>query len=189
VAPLIQTWRLVDSGPQSGVENMAADVQALANPKESTLRFFQWNAPTVSYGHLMAVDHGIKRPTGGGIVHHETTDLSLSLVWPRGHHILPEKPRACYEAIHQRLKIALGKWNPALSLDLYVSCATEPKVRKILSVCFEEPVCNDIMRDGKKLVGGALRITRGAILYQGNILLERTADVDGLKKAIAAEFI
>jgi hypothetical protein len=38
-------------------------------------------------------------------------------------------------------------------------------------------------------VGGALRITKTAVLYQGNILLENTTKLDELKAAVAAEFI
>jgi lipoate-protein ligase A len=72
---------------------MAIDTEALANPTP-TLRFFQWDKPTVSYGHLMSLENGVKRPTGGGIVYHETTDLSFSLVWPRGQNLLPERPRS-----------------------------------------------------------------------------------------------
>ncbi len=163
---------------------MAVDAEALKNPIQPTLRFFQWDKPTTSYGHTMSVENGIKRPSGGGIVHHKITDLSLSLVWPRGHNILPEKPRDCYEEIHKRLKSALEKWDPSLRLDLFVSCG--PQARS--GECFQEPVCNDLRAAGQKRVGGALRITKTAILYQGNILLESAARLDELKTAVAGEF-
>lgn len=136
----------------------------------------------------MSVENGVKRPTGGGIVYHQTSDLSFSLVWPRGLGLLPEKPRACYEAIHQKIKMALEKWNASFTLNLFVSCEASPRIQNKQSVCFQEPVCNDIMLRGQKLVGGALRITKQAILYQGNILLAEADDLETLKDAIAAEF-
>jgi lipoate-protein ligase A len=138
----------------------------------------------------------VKRPTGGGAVLHQTSDLSVSLLWPRHHNIFPEKPRDCYEEIHRRLLTAYKKFisSPA-ELELFVRCdaPTRPAADLPLngggiSVCFEQPVCNDVMRGGKKIIGGALRLTREAILYQGNILLEGTVNLAALKAAIASAF-
>ena len=35
--------------------------------------------------------------------------------------------------------------------------------------CFANPVGFDLLKDGKKIVGGALRCTRRATLYQGSL--------------------
>lgn len=169
------TWHVTEDGARSGLENMARDLEALEKMNagldlQPRIRFFRWDKPTVSYGYLMSMDNSpwsidsVKRPTGGGAVLHQTTDQSLSILWPRGSGLLPDKPRAAYQAIHEWLMTKIG----VKGLTLHVSCGGAPK--KGFSVCFDEPVCNDLMLGEKKMVGGALRIMRNAILYQGNIL-------------------
>ncbi len=159
------------------------------------LRFFQWASPAVSYGYLLdpekvkdfARKNGnfpiVKRPTGGGAVVHQTTDLSISLLWPRRQGIFPDKPRECYKAIHKLLIDCFGKMNHSTpNFQLWVaSCGatretwsgTRRNPKQTVPVCFEEPVCDDVMLNGEKIIGGALRLTRKAILYQGNIQWDR----------------
>jgi len=219
IAPKI-SWQVLDSGTLPGHENMTIDKWALEemdsganqNPK---IRFFQWDKPTVSFGTLMdqtkvrewALSLGrvdfVQRPTAGGAVLHQTTDLSLAVLWPRGKKIFPENPRKCYAEIHSRIKGALEKFNPNGKFSLYArtekagrgggtegDCAaaysnTSPAASNF-SICFDTPVCNDVMREGRKIVGGALRLTKKTILYQGNIILEGKADFNTLKKFLAS---
>src|SRR5690349_11144970 len=96
-------WPVLDSGTHSGVENMSVDRLALERVTETSqplLRFFQWDKPAVSYGYLLddakvkqwtdarienresKIDL-VRRPTGGGAVMHQPSDLSFSLLWPR----------------------------------------------------------------------------------------------------------
>src|ERR1044071_872839 len=113
-------WQVVDSGPLGGESNMEIDRRTLqqmdsGQTKSPVLRFFEWSSPCISYGYLLNEEkvrdwshlNGnlplIKRPTGGGAVLHQTTDLSLSLLWPRHQGILPENPRDAYKAIHERI--------------------------------------------------------------------------------------
>ncbi len=205
---LSPTWSIIDSGRLSGLLNMSADLAALEsmNGREHarpTLRFFQWDKKTVSYGYLMDVDRVktwahengtntvVQRPTGGGVVLHQISDLSLSLLWPRHKNLLSEKPRDAYAAIHAFIKKAIEPILSKSGTSLYTrptgSCRTETKPERF-SLCYLEPVCNDIMIGEKKIIGGALRITRNAILYQGNILLEEQQSVEDVKTAISAVF-
>src|SRR5258706_2543445 len=136
-----------------------------------------------------------KRPTVGGAVLHKTTDLSLSLLWPRHSGFLPENPKDCYELIHKHLmegvKNSSGKnlylyapdrhsresGNPGCQPAVKTSDSKKslkpgfPLSRERRQLCFEEPVCNDVMLDKKKIIGGALRLTKQAILYQGTVQL------------------
>lgn len=160
----------------------------LNNPNtRPILRFFQWAQPTITYGYVLdpiqvetwAKDKGpcplVKRPSGGGAVHHQETDLSLTLVWPRQTTTLSDNPRTCYleihEALQQALRPFLSEENKPISLfkkeGPTATCQTNESPR--FSVCFQEPVCNDVMMGDKKIIGGALRITRNAVLYQGHI--------------------
>ena len=196
-----------DAGVASGVFHMYADAQTLdilqTNPVDRlVVRMFQWDKPTVSFGYLLetdkvkawSMDHGlssidvVKRPTGGGAVLHSTSDLSFSLVWRRERKFFSDRPRDCYAEIHERVLKKLSQHDGAMSLftkDLGM-CESSP-TEKNLPICFNEPVCNDVMLEGKKVIGGALRITKNAILYQGTIQLPSIPLAD-LKDAVRRAF-
>jgi lipoate-protein ligase A len=199
-----------DAGVAAGVFHMYADAETL-NVLQQTpvdklvVRTFQWDKPTVTYGYLLdprkveqwaeSIVHGpltidlVKRPTGGGAVLHSTTDLSFSLAWRREQAFFSETPRLCYAEIHARiLKELEGHIGTNFSLFAKETGACEGASAKgPLPVCFKEPVCNDVMRDGQKIVGGALRITKNAVLYQGTIQLPLVA-ADDLKAAVRRAF-
>ncbi len=187
-----RTWNVVDCGPLEGTVNMEIDRAALAAAQSGlsspTLRFFQWIRPTVTYGYLLneqqveewisSMDQSLstidraKRPTGGGAVLHSEHDLSFSFLWSRASKIFSNRPRECYAEIHAILLNALrGAGRGVLSLHSASTerCAQNITPRKTFSVCFEEPVCNDVMIGEKKIIGGALRITKEAVLYQGTL--------------------
>src|ERR1041385_2433222 len=107
---LLSKWIIKNDGPMNGSLNMFIDQKFLegmlvGESDQPRLRFFGWDKPTVSYGYLMntekvnewSIEKGnfpiVKRPTGGGIVLHNTDDLSLSLLWTRDAGILPNNPR------------------------------------------------------------------------------------------------
>ena len=194
-------WLVTDSGVQSGLRNMEIDQRALDGMVDGletlpVLRFFQWDKPVVTYGYLLdpakvrawSAENGglemVQRPTGGGAVAHKTSDLSLSLLWPRKSGFLPDKPSACYALIHSALRAGvrqyLGEGLPSLHVKAE-TCDARPKER--FPVCFDEPVCDDVMLGGRKIIGGALRITRQAVLYQGAIQLRRVVNMEKLKSA------
>lgn len=167
--------------------------------KDPQIRLFQWEKPIISYGYLLDVDQVkkwardlggagiVQRPTGGGAVFHNENDLSISILWPRRKNILPENPKECYRMIHSKLMTALhnGGASPRLALNAATngittqSCESAARATDAVappkyengrfSACYDEPVCNDVMLGREKIIGGALRLTRNAILYQGNI--------------------
>ncbi len=206
--PRPSRWHIVDSGFLSGADNMRTDRAALDRalsgaPFEPTLRFFGWSEPTVTYGYLLdpasvkswAAKYPsaplVQRPTGGGAVYHAETDLSLSLVWPRASNLFSDRPRDCYAEIHATLKPALesltgGAFSLKRPSDAKNACAAASDNR--FSACFQEPVCNDVMAGDKKIVGGALRVAKTALLYQGSIQLPVRAPREWLVSALAAAF-
>ena len=91
-------WRLIQDGPADGAWNMAVD-EAIARAvgdglAPATLRFYTWNAPTVSLGYLQKTPGGVdlmacrdrgipvvRRVTGGRAVLH-ATELTYSVAVP-----------------------------------------------------------------------------------------------------------
>jgi lipoate-protein ligase A len=145
-----------------------------------TLRFFRFKEPTVSYGRLQKladiaplVPAGwdvVQRPTGGGLVFHNG-DLCLSLTWAGGASLLPKRPQEQYRWIHAVILEALAQTGLRMA-----ACGDIPKPDEPFShrTCFKNPVGYDLLRAQEKMVGGALRCTRRATLYQGSIQLALT---------------
>ncbi len=172
------SWRILASPPRSGRETMRYDAELLTGVAQgtlpATLRFFRFQEPTVSYGRLQKwadvaslVPAGwpsVQRPTGGGVVFHER-DLCVSLCWPRGQSPLPARPQDVYRWIHAVIRDGLGE-------DLTMaSCRDGGGQHQPFAVreCFKEPVGYDLLDGKRKVVGGALRYTHAAVLYQGAI--------------------
>lgn len=193
-------WRLRIDGTLSGEENMRADEELLEEQKRPgavpVLRFFRWKRPTLSYGRLQdpkqaeqkaklfQVEEVVRRPTGGGVVRHDK-DLSLSLVWRRDHPGFPKCLKDIYRGIHETVQAALRK--KGMETSLYVPVGRTPGE----GICFAEPVEDDLMWEGRKILGGALRVTGWGRLYQGNLLTdswEPGRTIDELRKAFELNF-
>lgn len=202
-------WRLRVDGAQSGLENMAADAQLLEDQKSPdalpALRFFRWRNPTVSYGRLQNPEwvktltksfhvgltssapiqnmEIVQRPTGGGMVWHDQ-DLSFSLTWKRDHPSFPKCLKDVYRMIHQTVGDALNRRGIETSFHVKQSSA-----KPAAGICFVEPAEDDLMWKGKKILGGALRVTSWGRLYQGNLLVGPTGlDVSDAVQSIASVF-
>lgn len=162
----------------------------------STIRFFRFDRPTVTYGRLQHLDmlseripEGwpvVQRPTGGGVVFH-ANDLCLSLCWRTGEPPLPAAPRDQYRWIHSVLLRGLQGVSP-----LRLACCTDVKPSTVpfdARECFQEPVGYDVLEGREKRIGGALRVGRHAILYQGSIQLPLTpAQEESLRKVLLQPF-
>lgn len=198
------SWLVTDSGRSSAVRNMAIDQRALdamlgGYQKIPVVRFFQWQKEVVTYGYLLdrakvaawAKENGdldiVQRPTGGGAVIHQPSDLAISFLWPRKSGLLPDNPRACYADIHAALRAGVRAYLGDAETSLYTpqeSCEAPVAAAERFSVCFDAPVCNDVMVGRRKVVGGALRVTRQAILYQGAVQLKRAIHMEKLKSCL-----
>lgn len=159
----------VDFLSRSPEENMAIDEAILRSTHEPILRFYNWATPCVSLGYFQSFQEIsarfpnqilVRRWTGGGAVEHGS-DLTFSLIVPRGHALAQLRPSESYLRIHQILIKAMQL--PAAKL------VCEPNALSGES-CFESPVAGDILLDGKKICGGAQRRSRYGLLHQGSLL-------------------
>jgi len=174
----VQTWRFISTSPSSGEENMRFDEETLAGVASGTLpptvRFFRFANPTVTFGRLQKLENitplipaswsHAQRPTGGGVVLHEN-DLCISLCWQKGESSTPSKPTEIYPWIHAIIRGGLGE--PLRMAQCGDVCSTLPPFET--RECFTVPVGYDLMSGSQKVVGGAIRATRNAFLYQGSV--------------------
>ncbi|MBM3898932.1 MAG: lipoate--protein ligase family protein [Gemmatimonadetes bacterium] len=175
-------WSLLDSGPATGVENMATDLALLAHARatgRAVLRIYAWSRPTLSLGrnerargtiHAPALRaegiEVVRRPTGGrALLHHH--EVTYSIAAPVGTMTLRES----YVAINALLLDALARLGVAAT-----AIERDPAKRLALrpdgAACFAEPGEGEIVVGGAKLVGSAQWREEGALLQHGSILLE-----------------
>ncbi|MGE5236557.1 MAG: biotin/lipoate A/B protein ligase family protein [Acidobacteriota bacterium] len=185
-------WRLILDSPATGAWNMAVD-EALSEAVDGgcsppTLRLFRWQPPCLSLGFAQpseAADwsfcaaHGIdvvRRPTGGrAVLHH--LELTYSVSAPLGHAPFGRDLQAAYQAICRALVVGLGRLGVAAGLS---GSPGDGMIRPTRPVpCFVGPAAGEVVAQGRKLVGSAMRRVGRAILQHGSIL----EDWDGALQA------
>lgn len=154
-----------------GPMQMALDEALLRRVRKPTLRIYQWKAPCVSFGYFQKLAEvqkafpnlpSVRRWTGGGMVEHGG-DITFSLMIPKGDPVADMPPAQFYKELHGRV----ARWLSDL-LFSKVSLAGEGDCRPG-NACFTAPACDDLLLEGKKVLGGAQRRSSGALLYQGSL--------------------
>lgn len=164
---------------------MAADGALLerigAGDSPPTLRFYQWDPPTISLGYFqkyadyLALEPPaaglpvVRRVTGGGAILHDR-ELTYSLVLPLSHPLLEKGPNHLYELAHDVVIECLAdKGSP-----VWRGCETDDSgAAKGPFFCFARRHCFDVLVGDDKVAGSAQRRTRDAVLQHGSIILER----------------
>ena len=195
------THRLIIDGPAPGAWNMAVDEALLADAAESgigTLRFYQWDEPTLSLGYFQAIGDRVQHPaslqcacvrrqTGGGAILHDR-ELTYSLVLP-GVHSLARQTEAIYNSVHDAFIEAL---QPLVGRDSSWAMVrrSQESIRRPVDepfLCFQRQARGDVLLTegdvshdisqppsegaGWKILGSAQRRHRGAVLQHGSLLL------------------
>jgi lipoyl(octanoyl) transferase len=189
--------------PAPGPWNMAVDEALLADAADSnvaTLRFYQWDEPTLSLGYFQRYDdrlaHAasaccaiVRRPSGGGAILHDR-ELTYSLTLPHSHPLTSQADRV-YRSVHESFIAVLqprtARTTPPVRLeilgaDCHAKAAQEP------FLCFERRARGDVALQtgeimgataprnrssaaGCKVLGSAQRRHRRAVLQHGSLLL------------------
>jgi lipoate-protein ligase A len=161
----------------------SAILKAVAEDESSpTLRLYGWDPPCLSLGRHQAVEVAdlafcraqgidvVRRPTGGrALLHH--LELTYSVVAPLGVAPLPRGLQDSYRSICGALVGAMR----ALGVDAELTGGDVnlhlPGPRSSVP-CFEAPAGGEVVVQGRKLIGSAMRAHAGTILQHGAIVLD-----------------
>jgi lipoate-protein ligase A len=176
--------RYIFDGSRSARFNMAADNLLLKKCSSDSdtfvLRTYTWDVPTITIGMLQdpysVLDMGnitkngidwIRRPTGGRpVLHFE--DCTYSCAFSHKNRMLGSTVKETYSILSRCLQTTLLRLNvhsQAHDSDLLFN---ELKRQQKLP-CFLAPNRNEIMVDGKKLIGSAQRRSASAVLQHGSL--------------------
>lgn len=167
-------------GASAGAINMGID-EALATlcRDGATLRFYVWEAPTLSIGYSQRSDelnlatwrnstvHLVRRPTGGRAVLHQQ-ELTYSLILP----LRPPWTTFSVAESYCRINVCLLRGLEMLGLDVRVGRRPRQVDGGLNPFCFPVVSQHEILVGRKKVIGSAQRRFPTALLQQGSILLD-----------------
>lgn len=172
--------RLIIDPPASGAWNMAVDealLESAATNGELSLRFYQWEEPTLSLGYFQLFEDRqkhtasqncavVRRATGGGAILHDR-EITYSIAVPPGNR-LAVKHLALYETIHTVLISLLADYGIKALL-----CSEKDlkKADELPFLCFQRRSPGDVLLSNEKIAGSAQRRYQGAVLQHGSVLL------------------
>ena len=192
--------RLLPLMTHQAAENMAIDeaisLAVASGTQVPTLRFYQWNRPTISLGYFQPIAEAevylkniradvsevrvVRRSTGGGAILHDR-ELTYSLALPL-ENATPGPRERVYQAMHQTIREVLAGF--AVSSAPYREIASRKRnasnkstvtgLREMLSepfLCFQRRTEEDLICSGYKVLGSAQRRVRGGVLQHGSLLL------------------
>ncbi|MBC7856260.1 MAG: lipoate--protein ligase family protein [Pirellulaceae bacterium] len=179
---MVNARLIIDRG--SGPMNMAVDEALLLSAPRTgpTLRFYQWEQPTLSLGYFQSADERwrheassgctlVRRSTGGGAILHDL-ELTYSFVMPVSQQ---DKSAAqpLYYAFHETLVQALADLNIEATLVLRQPLQQIGQGEPFL--CFQRQSVGDVLTAGSKICGSAQRRQKEALLQHGSVLLRRSS--------------
>ncbi len=195
--------RLIVDPPLDGAWNMGFDEALLEQAAEdgiATLRFYQWQEPTLSLGYFQAYNERdthtesrqaavVRRQSGGGALMHDR-ELTYSISLPASHPFSRQSPRL-YDVVHRSLIDLLAAEGivaalhrdrsptPSVTDSDELTDKVTPSDEPFL--CFARRTSADVVlptavaaEQPVKIVGSAQRRRRGAVLQHGSVLLDRS---------------
>ena len=183
-------WRLLRDGPRPPALNMALDSVLLqgADPRP-VLRLYAWDPPALSLGWFQPLDafdraavraagaEIVRRPTGGGAIHHDR-ELTFAVAAPPGRHGYPAGTVEAYRWVHEALVEALARCGARVAFrGGQWPLSVRPRDG---SLCFLDHTALDLVDDGgRKVVGSAQRRRGGRVLHHGSVPLVAPALTPG----------
>lgn len=183
-ASLARLPDLIDDGPGNMATDLAMLMLQAHAPGGAAFRAYGWSEPTITFGlsqpftavrTLLGEGDGIlrlvRRPTGGGVVDHRD-DWTYALALSAQVKLARAAPVEIYREVHRCLADAIRDSGGAAVM--LVPCprlcgaVTTPAS---VSVCFKEPVADDLALagSGAKVAGAAMKRGREGVLIQGSV--------------------
>lgn len=179
-------WLVIESGSLPAHVIMAKD-ESLLNQLDpqgpSLLHFYDWIAPSLTYGHFIRPDdflnletlnhHGVesaRRPTGGGIIFH-FADFSFSILLSAAHPNISLNPLDNYAYINQKVIHAIKPLLPPTFQSSLLEESLPCLNKQCHSFCMAQPTQYDLIVKEKKIGGAAQRRKKQGLLHQMSISL------------------
>lgn len=174
---------LIDPTPRSGAWNMAVDEALLESAVEGRLacvRWYQWDAATLSLGYFQATDESLAQPdwvtlpvvrrlSGGGAILHQH-ELTYSCALPPTHPRTVD-PFQLYLDVHGALiQVLRGR---GYDVQLRGSRFGKEGAGEAF-LCFSRGDEMDVVLGPHKVLGSAQRRRKGAVLQHGSLVLRRS---------------
>jgi lipoate-protein ligase A len=159
--------RLIKSQPDNAAMNMAFDEILLENYSgQPVLRTYTWDAPYTTIGYFQKIAqlenlNHTRRLTGGLTVHHKD-DISYSFTASSDDWKFIYNESNTYKYLHSAIQKALADIGIETSF-LEVNNAV------VNNICVQTMYANDLMYQGRKIVGSCLRRRGNKILAQGSV--------------------
>lgn len=177
-------WRFLDSVKLGPAENMAIDEAILeciqAGRSMPTIRFYDWDPPTVSCGYnqvvakeidfaaLKKLEFGfVRRPTGGRVVLHNG-EVTYSVICPTVGRLSGNVTES-YSEISKAL--AKGLELMGINVDFEKGNLSSEHQRQAANPCFTSSSRYELSYQRRKLVGSAQVRKNNCLLQHGSILL------------------
>jgi len=177
--------RIISDRPLPGAMNMAIDESILQavneNLSPATLRFYQWDEPTISLGYFQKYDDFViqdevirnmpvlRRQTGGGAILHDD-ELTYSLVLPLNSINTLTNIESMYQLVHNACQAALKRFG----IDTqYRGGRDRGNSQRGPFFCFARQHRLDLVVGEDKILGSAQRRISKAVLQHGSLILTR----------------
>ncbi len=174
-------WRLIDSGYLDAYTNMAIDEAIFAMREKlglpASLRFYSWKPVAISIGYFQRIEDPslkeykrqkltiVRRFTGGGAILHRN-EITYSLACSTHEFPTFRDITKTQQLVHEA--IILGLQNLGIKAGLERKEIERPDPY----FCFVNPSKNDVVNDGRKIVGSAQRRRNKAFFQHGSILMD-----------------
>jgi len=183
-----RAWRLIDSGYLDAYTNMAIDEAVFLMREKlglpATLRFYAWKPAAVSMGYFQKIEDPsleeykrqkitiVRRFTGGGAILHRN-EITYSLACSTHEFSAFKDITKTQQLVHEA--IILGLHNLGINAELERKQSKRPDPY----FCFVRPSKNDVVDDGRKIVGSAQRRKNRAFFQHGSILMDNKINPEG----------
>lgn len=179
------TARIICDTAHNAAFNMAADQYLLAECEKRQsffIRFYTWNHPSITIGYMQDPKttllaealqrHGaewVRRPTGGRAVLHQG-DITYSCVFSTSIESMGSSVAETFAIISKALMVGLSQLN--IKCQAHDTTLTSSDIRRDAKLpCFLAPNRDELMVNGRKLVGSAQKRSANAVLQHGSIPL------------------